>query len=61
MWRMLNTCLNSPTSNSDLFVFYIASSNYNDSYGTQIALGAYRNTIWVRTYAAEAWDDWKSI
>lgn len=61
MWKMLATSLNSPTSNADLFVFYIASSNYNDMYGTQIVLGAYRNNIWIRTYADKAWDNWKSI
>lgn len=61
MWRMLNTSLNSPTVNADLFVFYIASSNNNDMYGTQIALAAYRNNIWIRTYADKSWDEWKSI
>ena len=61
MWKMLDTSLNSPTSNADLFVFYIASSNYNDMYGTQIVLAAYRNNIWIRTYADKAWDNWKSI
>lgn len=61
MWKMLSPSLNSPTSRADLFVFYIASSNSDDTYGTQIALGAYRNNIWIRLYADKEWDDWKSI
>ena len=61
MWKMPSNSLNSPTSEADLFVFYIASSNYNDMYGTQIVLAAYRNNIWIRSYADKAWENWKSI
>lgn len=61
VWKIPAPSLNSPTSRADLFVFYIASNNSDDTYGTQIALGAYRNNIWIRLYADKEWDDWKSI
>ena len=61
MWKMPVTSLNSPTSGAELFVFYIASSKPSDMYGTQIALAAYRNNIFIRLYADKEWDDWKSI
>lgn len=53
---------NSPTVGADTRVFYIASSDYLDTYGTQIVLAPYRNNIWMRMHSKEgSWEDWKAI
>ena len=61
-WSMPNGSKNSPTDGADTRVFYIASSNYLDTYGTQIVLAPYRDNIWIRRYSTDgSWDEWKTI
>lgn len=61
-WSMPNGSKNSPTDGANTRVFYIASSDYLDTYGTQIVLAPYRNNIWIRCHSKDGlWGDWKII
>lgn len=62
VWFMPNESANSPVEGTNTRVFYIASSDYLDTYGTQIVLAPYRNNIWMRCHSKDGlWDDWKIL